>query len=300
MKYIICLFLLLQLTSRANNFPTKPTNYITDEANVISDTDELLLNKKLHSFQDSTSSQIFVYIANSLEGADIVQVSHDIFDKWDIGQKGKNNGVLITIFIKDHKFRIHTGYGMEGILPDVLTKRIQDEEMRPSFKQNNYYGGINNGVDKLIYYSKNEYKAQNYQANKEEEEDSYVGYILVYIFTGILYFLFYLIMRSSFKENRSFKITFLIIAAVIGMIPGIGLFFVALLLIIFAIVAAIRKVSKNVSSGTWTSSGSSFYSGSSWGSSSDSSSSWSSSDSSSDFGGGGGGDSGGGGSSSDW
>ncbi len=45
---------------------------------------------------------------------------------------------------------------MEGILPDLLTKRIQDEDMRPSFKQNNYYEGINNGVDKLIYYSKHE------------------------------------------------------------------------------------------------------------------------------------------------
>ena len=59
--------------------------------------------------------------------------------------------------MNDRKFRIHTGYGMEGILPDLLTKRIQDEDMRPSFKQNNYYEGINNGVDKLFYYSKHEY-----------------------------------------------------------------------------------------------------------------------------------------------
>lgn len=59
--------------------------------------------------------------------------------------------------MNDRKFRIHTGYGMEGILPDLLTKRIQDEDMRPSFKQNNYYEGINNGADKLFYYSKHEY-----------------------------------------------------------------------------------------------------------------------------------------------
>lgn len=300
MKYLISIFFLISTLAFGAKFPSKPLNYVTDDANVINDADEALLNKKLHAFQDSTSSQIFVYITNSLDGADMVQLSHDIFDKWDIGQKGKNNGVLIAVFINDHKFRIHTGYGMEGVLPDVLTKRIQDEDMRPLFKQNNYYDGINNGVDKLIYYSKNEYNAQNYKGNQVKEEDSYVGYILVYIFTGILYFLFFLIMRSSFKENRGFRITFLSIAGVIGLIPGIGLFFVALLLIIFAIIAAIRKVSKNVSSGTWSSSGSSFYSGSSWGSSSSSSSSWSSSDSSSDFGGGGGGDSGGGGSSSDW
>lgn len=87
----------------------------------------------------------------------MVQISQEIVGAWDIGQKGKNNGVLITVFINDLKFRIHTGYGIEGILPDLLTKRIQDEDMRPSFKQKNYYEGINNGVDKLIYYSKHEY-----------------------------------------------------------------------------------------------------------------------------------------------
>lgn len=91
----------------------------------------------------------------------MVQLSQEIAGAWDIGQKGKINGVLITVFINNHKFRIHTGYGMEGILPDLLTKRIQDEDMRPSFKQNNYYEGINNGVDKLIYYSKHEYNTNS-------------------------------------------------------------------------------------------------------------------------------------------
>ncbi|MBK6833352.1 MAG: TPM domain-containing protein [Bacteroidetes bacterium] len=296
MKHLIWIFVFLQLASFAGNFPAKPFNYVTDEANVIDAADEALLNKKLHAFQDSTSSQIFVYITNSLEGADMMQLSQEIFGDWDIGQKGKNNGVLIAVFVNDHKFRIHTGYGMEGILPDLLTKRIQDEDMRPSFKQNNYYEGINNGVDKLIYYSKHEYNPNE----SYSESDSMIGIVILYVAAIIVYFLMFLILHFAYKDKRGLKITLLTVGGALGLIPVFGFFILLAMLIVFSIITLIRKISKNVSSGTWTSSGSSFYSGSSWGSSSDSSSSWSSSDSGSDFGGGGGGDSGGGGSSSDW
>lgn len=296
MRYLIWVFLICQLASFAGNFPAKPLNYVTDEANVIDAADEALLNKKLHAFQDSTSSQIFVYITNSLEGADMMQLSQEIFGDWDIGQKGKNNGVLIAVFVNDHKFRIHTGYGMEGILPDLLTKRIQDEDMRPSFKQNNYYEGINNGVDKLIYYSKHEYNPNE----SYSESDSMIGIVILYVAAVIVYLLIFLILHFAYKDKKGLKIALLTVGGALGLIPVFGFFILLAMLIVFSIITLIRKISKNVSSGTWTSSGSSFYSGSSWGSSSDSSSSWSSSDSGSDFGGGGGGDSGGGGSSSDW
>lgn len=296
MKHLIWIFLLIQLGTYATNFPDKPLNYITDDANVIDDADEALLNKKLHAFQDSTSSQIFVYITSSLDGADMVQLSHDIFDKWDIGQKGKNNGVLIAVFINDHKFRIHTGYGMEGVLPDVLTKRIQDEDMRPLFKQNNYYEGINNGVDKLIYYSKNEYNPNATYS----ESDSIWGIVIFYVITAIVYFLMFLILHFAYKDKKGLKITLLTVGGIIGLIPVFGFFILLAIFIVFSFITLIRKISRSTSSWTWSSGGGSYSSGSSWGSSSDPSSSWSSSDSGSDFGGGGGGDSGGGGSSSDW
>jgi len=296
MRYLVCLFFLLQFNAFSGVFPAKPLNYVTDEANVIDASDEALLNKKLHAFQDSTSSQIFVYITNSLEGADMMQLSQEIFGAWDIGQKGKNNGVLIAVFVNDHKFRIHTGYGMEGVLPDLLTKRIQDEDMRPLFKQNNYYEGINNGVDKLIYYSKHEYNPNATYS----ESDSMWGIVIFYVITVIVYFLMFLILHFAYKDKKGLKITLLTIGAVIGLIPVFGFFILLAILVIFSIITLIRKISQSSSSWTWSSGGGSYSSGSSWGSSSDSSSSWSSSDSSSDFGGGGGGDSGGGGSSSDW
>lgn len=296
MKHLFWVLFICQFAAFAGNFPAKPLNYVTDEANVIDAADEVLLNKKLHAFQDSTSSQIFVYIASSLEGADIMQLSQEIFRAWDIGQKGKNNGVLIAVFINDHKFRIHNGYGMEGVLPDLLTKRIQDEDMRPSFKQNNYYEGINNGVDKLIYYSKHEYNPNESYL----ESDSMIGIVILYVAAVIVYLLMFLILRFAYKDKKGLKIALLTVGGALGLIPVFGFFILLAMLIIFSIVTLIRKISQSASSWTWSSGGGTYSSGSSWGSSSDSSSSWSSSDSGSDFGGGGGGESGGGGSSSDW
>ncbi|MCE3258375.1 MAG: hypothetical protein K0S12_16, partial [Bacteroidetes bacterium] len=186
------------------------------------------------------------------------------------------------VFVDDHKFRIHTGYGLEGALPDVLTKRIQDEDMRPHFKANDYYTGINKGIDQLIYYSQNEFKAS------DKESTAITGWVLGYMFNVILFIAFvsFLFKKDPKKKRSSSAKTIWLIAGIVFLlIPCLG----AIALFIFVALVGDFKTK----GGTY-SSGSSGY---------DSSSSWSSSDSSdsgSSFDGGGGGDSGGGGSSSDW
>ncbi len=301
MKKIFLFLLLLPLIGSSQSFPDRPLNYITDSANVLSPSEEKALNHKLHFFQDSTSTQVFVYVAPSLNGQDLSTIGQEIFVKWDIGQKGKNNGVLIAIFVNDHKFRIHTGYGMEGILPDLLTKKIQDEEMRPSFKKNNYYEGIDKGIDKIIYYSKNEYKPAT--ADEADTGDTILGMILMYFFSAILYAPIFFLVRYVCKEHKAAKLTLWIIGGIFFLIPFFGLFVLAFMLIIMGIIAIVKAASK--SSGSYSSGGGSYTNNdNSWSSSSSSSdSSWSSSsssDSDSSFSGGGGGDSGGGGSNSDW
>ncbi|HSN09923.1 MAG TPA: TPM domain-containing protein, partial [Hanamia sp.] len=73
--------------------------------------------------------------------------------------KEKNNGVVILVSANDHKARIETGYGMEGVLPDILSKQIIDERMIPFFKNGDYYAGLNNTVDAIIQAAAGEYKA---------------------------------------------------------------------------------------------------------------------------------------------
>ena len=285
MKYLVILIFLYSNFLNAQEFPSKPTNYVTDETNSLTDEEESSLNLKLHAFEDSTSNQIFVYLAYSLNGNDMQSLSQDIFHAWQIGKKGKNNGILISIFVNDHKFRIHTGYGLEGALPDLLTKRIQDSDMRPLFKLNRYYDGIDKGVDQLIYYSKHEY-------NPDDEKETHWGLLAFFYSVSAIFLLITILVAKKIKDRPMPKKVIIFASILLFFVPVIGTF---LLLIFIFIAVSFRKDLLTSSSGIkWSSSSDSSYSSSD--------SSWSSSDSSSssDFGGGGGGDSGGGGSSSDW
>ncbi len=279
------LFLLLLLPCfLAAQYPAAPQNYVTDEARVLSREQQGMLNQKLKSFENSSSNQIFVYIAPSLNGQNLESLSQEIFHHWKIGNQKNDNGVLIAVFVRDHKFRIQTGYGLEGSLPDLLTKKIQDETMRPYFKQNDFYTGIDKGISELIYYTAHAY---------EPEEEStfsvkYLGsWLLGYIPNALLIVLFsvFLFKKKPVKKRKPVVKGILFgIALLLALIPCIGaifLFFMLFLVIDF------KK-----GGGSSSYSDSTYYGGGG--------SDYSSSDSGSDFSGGGGGDSGGGGSSSDW
>jgi uncharacterized protein len=300
LKRLLIIVFLLPFLTKAQNYPVKPSNYITDETGTLTQEQQNSLNAKLKAFEDTTTNQIFVYITSSLNGQDLAQYSEEIFHNWKIGQKDKNNGILIAIFKDDHKFRIQTGYGLEGQLPDLLTKRIQDNDMRPLFKQGDYYGGINTGIDFLTYYSCHAFDSKLINGSSPAETVGYTSYWqswLIGYSINILFLIFYIRNVLRGKKNLSKKqkkkegsgtvrkTIFITIAVIIAIFPCVG-GFILMFMVIFT------SDFKGFSSrGSYSSSSSS-----SW---SSSDSSWSSS-SSSDFGGGGGGDSGGGGSSSDW
>ncbi len=291
------LFILLLLNSivyKAQSFPERPVNYVNDAASAIPDDQERLMNMKLKAFEDSTSNQLFVYVAESLNGQAMSDLCQQIFHQWGIGQKNKNNGMLIAVFVKDRKSRIHVGYGLEGAVPDVLTQRIQKEYMNPYFKEGDYYGGVNAAVDQLIISSQQEYKNEPVAS---ENEDVLLGFMIIYTVQGGLFLVLFYVIKKNFAQEISMKRVFLILGTIFLLIPFAGSFLLIVLLIIAGIIAAVRK--SKWGAGTYTSSGSD----STWYSSSSSDSSWSSSDSSSSdssFDGGGGGDSGGGGSDSSW
>ncbi len=157
MKHFIFFLLLYPLLASGQDFPKKPTNYVTDNANILTQREQELLNVKLRAFEDSTSNQLFIYLDDRYN-TDLEDYSKKIFNTWGIGQKDKNNGILIAIFVRDREYRIQVGFGLEAALSAELCRQIQDEHMGPHFKENNFYEGINAGVDKLIYYSRHEYK----------------------------------------------------------------------------------------------------------------------------------------------
>lgn len=278
-------FLLFLPCCLAAQYPSAPKNYVTDEAGVLSQEQLQMLNQKLKDFETASSNQIFVYMAPSLNGQNLESLSQEIFHQWKIGGNKNDNGVLIAVFVNDHKFRIQTGYGLEGSLPDLLTKKIQDETMRPYFKQQDFYTGIDKGISELMYYTAHAYEPE------PQQDYNFSGWLLGYIPNVFLLSLFtYLLYRKKQHKKRrpAMKHVLFALALIFALIPCIGS-----IILFFMLMLVINLKSSGSGGGSYSSGGS--Y----WGSS-DSGYSSSSSDSGSDFGGGGGGDSGGGGSSSDW
>src|SRR3989338_6049806 len=141
------LFFFFFVTSAfAANYP-KYQNYVNDFANVISPQVEDALNKKLADYDKKTTNQIAVVTVKTTEPEPIEDYSIHLTDEWKIGQKGKDNGVLMLFAMDDRKMRIEVGRGLEGQLTDLQSKRILDNVIRPTFRDGNYDKGITDGVD---------------------------------------------------------------------------------------------------------------------------------------------------------
>lgn len=140
---IIYLLLLVPSTIYSISVPDRPSAYVVDLAGVINDNVEVTLNGYLRELEEKTTSQMVVLSIDSLEGESIEDLSINIaHDKWKLGQKGKDNGVLLLIAIQERKYRIEVGYGLEGVLPDSLAGSIGRQYLVPYFKKGDYSTGI--------------------------------------------------------------------------------------------------------------------------------------------------------------
>ncbi|RYE09198.1 MAG: TPM domain-containing protein, partial [Sphingobacteriaceae bacterium] len=142
----------------AQDFPQKSNTLVTDYTNTLTADQKQNLENKLVAFNDSTSTQIAVVLLKSVGDYDINEYATKLGRNWGIGQKGKNNGILMLIAVGDRKVSIQTGYGAEGAVPDITTHEIIENDLKPNFKAGNYYAGIDAGTNSLIKYMKGEYK----------------------------------------------------------------------------------------------------------------------------------------------
>ena len=123
---------------------------VTDLTQTLSQAEQAQLEQKLAAFEQQKGSQIAVLIVPTTQPEDIAQYAIRVVDAWKLGRKGVGDGVLVLIAKDDHKMRIEVGRGLEGAIPDLYAKRIISEDIAPKFKQGDFVGGLNAGVDKLI------------------------------------------------------------------------------------------------------------------------------------------------------
>lgn len=194
---------------QSKNLPPKPPAYFNDEANVVDAETAHAINEQLAQFERDTSNQILVAIYKSLpDGAAVDQYSIDTFNSWGVGQKGKNNGAVLFLYVNDHKMFLCTGRGLEGALPDAICKEIISEDLAPYLRRGDYGGGIRAGVTAMISATKGEYKGigqtmQERQQALQPGTDTNTNESNL-PFPGFLIFIFIIFFISIFFHRAGF------------------------------------------------------------------------------------------------
>jgi uncharacterized protein len=181
------------------NFP-QLTGRIVDQANVIPPQTNAAITTKLKDLESKSGIQLVVATVNSLDGQEIEPYANDLFRAWKLGEKAKNNGVLLLVAPKEHRTRIEVGYGLEGTLTDALSKVIITNAMIPRFKTGDYGGGIERGVDDIITVlttdSSDWQKRPELRADKQGQTDDFSPWIALLVIVIVI-----LILRSSHRGD---------------------------------------------------------------------------------------------------
>ncbi|MGD0585890.1 MAG: TPM domain-containing protein, partial [Oryzomonas sp.] len=163
--FILALLVLLPLPLPALDVP-QLSGRINDYARILSPGTAQQLEQKLAAFERDQSTQIAVLTVPSLQGDDIDQFSIRVAEQWKLGQKGRDNGVLLVLAQAEHKVRIEVGMGLQGVLPDITASHIIRDVMHPYLKTGNFDQGVTAGIDAIISATKGEFKALPQEAGK--------------------------------------------------------------------------------------------------------------------------------------
>ncbi len=179
------------------SFP-KLTSQVVDEAGIFTSEQKSQLSSLLKKHETNSSNQIVVVTLKSLNGYDISEYGYQLGREWGIGQKGKNNGILLIIAPNDRKVRIEVGYGLEGALTDANSEMIISNIITPYFKKGDYFTGTVRGIDAITETIKGEYSAKP----KSDNADTPFMLIIMPIILLLLVFLPKIKIANSDKTKK--------------------------------------------------------------------------------------------------
>ncbi|MEO7107160.1 MAG: TPM domain-containing protein [Rhodoferax sp.] len=296
-RWLSALLLVLSTwTAHAQNVLSVPalSGHVIDNANVLDASQRQSLEAKLAAFEASNGSQIVLLLVPTTQPEDITSYANRVANVWKIGRKGVGDGLLVIVAKDDHKLRIEVAKSLEGAIPDLAAKQIIDSAITPRFKQNDYAGGLNAGVDSIFALVKGEAlppPVQSQNASGGDAENFHWQDLMGFLFFGV--FFGGVIARRIFGN----KLGALLTGGIVGFIVNLA---TASLLIAGAagllamVVALLSSLGRSGPGGGWSSGISS--GGGGWGSGSGSGGGGGGGG----FSSGGGGDFGGGGASGGW
>ena len=179
--FIIALFSFTNAVAQNVIEKPNPPVLVTDLAGVLSPEQKQALENKLVAIDDSSSNQIAVVILPTLDGNPIEEYATKLFRTWGIGNKKTNNGILLLIAIQDKKIRIEVGYGLEGAIPDITANSIIDNDIKPAFRQQAYYEGIDKATDDIAKAAVGEYKEARPKKTRSKSKGSGGLFLIILI-----------------------------------------------------------------------------------------------------------------------
>ncbi|MCK4661567.1 MAG: TPM domain-containing protein [Bacteroidales bacterium] len=221
LKYIFVLFsiTIISYSGFSQDIPEKPEQQrlVNDFANFLSSEEIQSLENKLLQFNNETSTQIVIVVVKSLNNYEKADFTIRLAEKWGVGQKGLDNGIVIMVKPKTNTEKgevfISTGYGLEGVVPDAIAKRIVNNDILPSFKEGRYYSGLNKATNTLISLTKGEFTAKQYKERTKQTSSPFGPFIVIFI---IIIFSFIGKMRRARHYSLGHNVSFWVAMSMIG------------------------------------------------------------------------------------
>ena len=188
---------------RAEVMPPAPAHYFNDYAGVVAPAVGQQLDQTLQAFERQHASQIVVAIFPKMQSESSVEdYTVRIAQSWHVGQKDKDSGAVLFVFVQEHKLYIQVGYGLEGVLPDVICKRIIQNEIVPHLRGGDFSGGIQAGVAAMLSAAKGEYKGTGQTvAERSQAAPPMPMFALILLIGGVI--LVTVILSAVFRKFAS-------------------------------------------------------------------------------------------------
>jgi len=186
-------------------------SYVSNPDTVFSPVEESAINAEIVKIEKTTSAEIAVVALRSIGASDINEFANELFNFWGVGKKNKNNGLLLLVVIDRHLWKIETGYGLEGVLPDIICKRIGTETLVPQFKAGKYGDGVLSSLFRIGSYIRGEPatepsdKEDNSVSGNRENNTEIILIVFSFYMLGTMLcgFLLYRVFKNKIKRSDS-------------------------------------------------------------------------------------------------
>jgi uncharacterized protein len=194
---VACLICGASALAQTMTFPAL-TGRVVDEAGILDAGTRSALTANLAGLESKTTDQLVVATVRSLQGTSVEDYGNRLFRAWTLGQSGKNNGVLLLVAPNERKVRIEVGYGLEGTLPDAVSKLIIENGILPRFRANDFAGGITRGVDDVIQVLTGDAAEWKQRAAQRPADSSApIGALIIWLVIAALLIFFHVMTRYS-------------------------------------------------------------------------------------------------------